>query len=376
MSYSAQVTDLPPMPESFRQSFTSLAEGCAHAAYLSTQHENRQTPAMTRGSIVHDVIDRMTKLLVEEGESRCPPELAKTLANEALAESDANLSSAEADVVRLCAYHWALGSEVNPSTFVGAEIPMALDAGNGLTITGTIDRLDIEGTTATIRDWKSSLYAPSVEAAAERPQLRTYATLLCLGLLRGEDQPLGRHIEQVELRYEFVRLPLSDGVLTNRTFWLDRHELHDHQRSLEALAGRLRRCWDTGYFPASTGSWCSICPARAECPIPDADHPYASQIQTEEDAKAAGEQFLHNKAATDRARKALRGWVEEHGPLEVGGDMLATFDVSERRSPIDPDAMKEAMNEAVRFGTPLDVDAYFKPKQPSSFRVRKKRVDE
>ena len=34
------------------------------------------------------------------------------------------------------------------------------------------------------------------------------------------------------------------------------------------------------------------------------------------------------------------------------------------------------MNEAVRFGTPLDVDAYFKPKQTSSFRVRKKRVDE
>ena len=369
-----KIENLPPLPDTMRQSFLSQADGCLHSAYLSLDEPRHVTHAMTRGTLVHEFIQRATELMLLEGEVKLVPELAKTISQELIDECDENLTAFEADVVRQCAYTWAEGTEIDPATFVGVEVPLELRL-DGMTVTGTLDRIDIVGNEAIIRDVKTSLYAPSVEEAASRPQLRTYATLLAYGALRGEEMALGRHVAGFHLVYEYPRLGLTeDGTMVSRHHYMDRGELLDHKASLQALVDRLRRAWETGNVPATTGSWCSICPARSRCPIPDASREFVYP-ESEEEARENLGQHLHLKAAADRARKSVKSWVEENGAL-LEGDMRADVTLQERRASIDPEKLQAAVAESLRDGTPFDVNEFFGKKSSSRFTIRRQRSDD
>ena len=378
--YSERVdpATLPAKPKSLRQSFVSLAASCAHAAYLSVKEGEARGHALERGSAFHEFADRASKVVVEEGEVRLPPDLAKTIAQEVLDSWPGNMPAHEMDVVRACAHSWAEATEFDPDYYVGSELPLTLDLGE-LEITGTIDRLDIlPGGHAVVSDYKSSLGMPSLDTAAQKPQLRTYATLLAFGTLQGETEKFGSHLETFECRFLFPRVGIDPetGGLASRTFWLDRGELLDHKLDLQAIASRLARSWETGFFPATTGSHCSFCPIRSECPIPDAEHPYREQIQSAEDAQAAAEQYIHLKVAADAARQAVKGWVDDHGPVDVGSDMIAATDTVQRAPSLDKEKLRATVEDSKRFGTPLELDPFFAKKTATKFSIRRKREDE
>jgi hypothetical protein len=134
--------------------------------------------------------------------------------------------------------------------------------------------------------------------------------------------------------YSFVRLNSSLSV----TF--QPHELDDLQREIEAVQGRILESHRTGMWAATPGPACSYC--NLKCPAVDnlpivpkrLDGPLALQV---------AEKLLAAEQLIKLAKKALKGYCAENGPVTVNGIEWANRPTVSRSIPVDAilDAFKK-----------------------------------
>jgi hypothetical protein len=134
----------------------------------------------------------------------------------------------------------------------------------------------------------------------------------------GETVPLGRGLSGVHLIAEYPRITDDDGDYYVRRAYKDRAEIGDFKRNVEALLAKLDEGLETGQWKASPGlPWCSYCPKRSACPIPNEQLP--TQIATEGEAMENGEQILLLEKRLADARSNVRVYLAEHESFEAGG---------------------------------------------------------
>lgn len=334
------------VPETLRQTLLSRHDKCPHSAMLYMKYDGgTEAHALTRGTVLHLVVETAIGIMVSQGETTIPGDLATEIADGLLADNlDWVLSAEEQDVVRLCAYNWAESYVHDPETFIGCEVPMQIEIA-GWTVTGTIDLLEAANSTFYIRDNKTSLAIKKPDEMRRVFQGQLYALLAMFGVRSDTGLTIGAGINHAWFYEEYPRYRTEEGGIVKREGDWSRPEIFQFKRSLERNLLAFEESMKTGEWPARDGSWCSTCPCEAECPIP-AQLRELPEITTEEEAQEAFSRKLALERESRRVQKGLRGWVEANGRIVVG-DLEFTAVVSDVKKVKDWTVMLRAIEWAV-----------------------------
>lgn len=333
------------------QSVMARMNVCPHSAllYAEQRGNNVQSAAMSRGSAFHLFAEEAIKQMVRDGEPQMPPDVGRELVDHICDTNlDLVLPHHERDTLRSMAWNWCLGTTVDLSNPPSLEEEVSFTVGKW-TIVGRIDWLVTVGEyDIYIKDYKTSLAMQSQEDFERSFQTYLYA------LAKSEQNPkLDRfHVAEEYPRFVSQRCPACDtynhaGVeeckecksagpfdppqIARRKITLGKRELHDFKRTLERLLAQLEEnleipltvyvgageCYGTtNHWPASPGSHCGTCASPADCPLPRSQRPV--EVRTEDDAVSLAEHTHRLDADLKTAKKSLRLWVDENGPLRYG----------------------------------------------------------
>jgi hypothetical protein len=310
-------------PESLRQTVISKFDACPRSFYLYCKYDGGAPAArLDRGIVFHEFVERAVRMMIDTDETSMPPEVAKDLIGSIVTErKDLVVPEYEQNALRAMAWHWANATIIDPEEVVGLEqkIELALPGGK---VHGTPDFATItQFGYAQIDDYKTSLAIPSMdelENGAKSFQGRLYCLLFAFGIPEGESLPLGKGLEEFRFRTVYPRFVTDDGELVSREVIYSRDQLVDFRRTIESHLEKIEHGFATGEFPASPGSHCAECPARAECPIPETVHEIA-WIDTLEEAEQALELHLTRDAVQRRLMKSVSAFHESYAqPIFVG----------------------------------------------------------
>lgn len=351
-------------PDKASQSLLARLDVCvaSGALYLKYRDDGVPTAPLVRGEICHEFAERATHYCIEQGEQSMPPEVGKDFMQALIEErADFALPAHEQDACRIFAWNWAAATVLELEKIVAVEDMFELEVA-GWTVRGRIDRAEISGGEAFVRDYKSSLYIPAQEVFEQRFQTPFYALLFAEGVPEGEDVRLGEGLSGVHVFEEYPRWRGDDGDTIKRHAYLDHGQLHDVRLTVESHLLKLERGLITGEWAATIGPHCATCPAPHDCPIPAERRPL-DNIGTEAQAAELAEQVPFRLAALKRDQEALKAWVKEHGDLIVGEDRW-TF-VLEPKEVANKEAIKLLIE---RYGH--DVDDFFTQQTPTVFRKK------
>lgn len=372
----------PALPEKLSQSILARQAVCPRSALLYHRHRGGAgSLEMERGSVFHEFARRAVLELMEQNEPRMPPEVARDLMQAVMDDPQWTVSPKEADRLRVMAYHFAEGFTIDPSTILALETMIELDLG-WVKVRGKVDlAFAPDDATIAVWDYKSSLAVPSQEDFEGLFQVPFYAVLLAFGKPEGDALPFGDRAQSFDLAQVYPMLEPRDGMFA-RTVTVTRAELSDHRRYVESVAMKLRYGFETGDFPAIPGPHCSTCPAKHECPLPPALRGAGGDIETDDDASAAGARLFFMDKEKRELQKSVREYAKANGVTVVFGDMEWRFETEESESWItgkrinrpDTEAAREAMlaaiDRAVKFGEAFDYWEYRKKARSSKFVCR------
>jgi PAS domain-containing protein len=361
-----------------RASFTFLKHFlvCPRSSWLYQMHRGEApTRELIRGAAFHLFAERVTKLMIENGEVTVPPEVAKTELAQVLAEVPVVWE--DHDLLREAAWRWSEEMTIDPSKVIACEDLFQLDIG-GYKVRAKVDFAEIieGGAAMVVRDWKTSRSAPAMdEIARKRPdgtvsakarQLVVYSLLLAYGTpVRVEEVdgerveipepfPLAPHVQRADCEFVFPVIEDSAGKMVRRQMSLQHLELVEYRESLEATMRRLDEAQESGDWPAIVSDEaCSICPAASQCPIPRELRDHRGTVTTVEQAAEAFAKLEREKAEQRARGTELRKFVQEHGPVIFDGK-VAEIVMQESERIADRDGLLAAVERAVQFGEPFD----------------------
>ncbi|MDH4159578.1 MAG: PD-(D/E)XK nuclease family protein [Actinomycetota bacterium] len=220
------------------------------------------SPAATRGTVVHTVLERLFDRPAQERTLGAATELLP-VAWSSLLESDPELAALfTEDADGRLAAEWLTGSEDLLATYFTLEDPTRLEPAerelrvevtlsSGLTLRGFVDRLDVARDGAMrVVDYKTGRSPRDGFEQRALFQMRFYA--LALWRIHGEVPRL------LQLVY------LGDGEVVR--YAPDESDLLRMERKLEALWQAIQRAHDTGDWRPSPSRLCDWCAHRALCP--------------------------------------------------------------------------------------------------------------
>lgn len=205
---------------------------------------------------------------------------------------------------------------------IGRKYPRLSDT----EIAGSADIVGLSDSAAVVIDVKTGR-PENVDPAAENAQLATLA--LAVHLAHGVDT-----VRTV------LAFPTSAGVVTDE-HTLDAYDLANWHAELVALADKI-----PASVPQPSKKSCQYCPAKASCPAmtealatvaPSRRLPVVMDARAITSPEHAADQYRALRAAKtaiDAAWSALRQYVDEHGPVNLG-DGLAYGSKQTRRESID-----------------------------------------
>lgn len=376
------------------QTMLRVYNGCPRSGFLYSKFKGEmQTAEMVRGQALHAVIERTIRLMVKQGESVVPPEVAKAILNEVLAELPVPVE--EHDYLREMVFRWAAEWKIEPRRVVANETLFVLELG-GYQVRARLDfveQTDLDCWRVT--DYKSSRWAPPYEEIArKRPadgslaakifQLVFYGVMLMFGepLVEGVRSvtmraPVAASANRIDLEYVYPGIETSDGRMLRRSVSLTRLELAEYRESLAALVARVAESEKTGDWPAvvSDGA-CTECACPLECPIPAVLRPLVP-AETLADAADKAEEISVRTAQTAVMRKGIKAFAKREGTaIRFGRDRVWEFQVRESERIDSKAGMFAAMEEAVERGVPFDRDAWAKTVRGTSFVERRLTVEE
>lgn len=377
-------------PADGRASLTFLRhfDSCKRAGFLYATGAAPGSHAMHRGSAIHAAIERCVQAIYEQGEGGIPPEVAKAIVDEVLAEHDVPL--VEHDYVRMCVYRWADEWRLDPDRLAALETLFELDV-DGLTVRCKIDYAELseDGSKLEIRDWKSSRAMVSQDQvagkradgsfSARNMQLVVYALAMVFGApliprtVDGEivwerQEPVAPRAQEVSVGFVYPgivdRKGPREGLMAMRCATLTPIELHEYMGSLRGLAARVAASVQSGDFPATpSATACSECPAPMLCPIPP-------ELRTYRDSDGLGVAGYVNSlgeaqdraALVDRAKatvaaweKELKAWSKANGGVSIpfGSDLEFAW-VETGSETFDRDAAVREMRRCAESGEEFD----------------------
>lgn len=411
-----------PLSLDRRASMTFLrhANSCMRSGYLYELHKKTpvQTMKMVRGSACHEILERCTRAAMDTGEVEIPPEIAKAIVNEVLAEQPVPME--EHDYIRELAFRWAGEWRFNEK-IVACETLYVLELG-GWTVRCKVDFATVPAPGRIyIADYKSGRGALSSDdvarkrsdgtMAAKNFQLVVYILAVVFGvpvtvepcdpcrgsgklspLPPGKTGPVDCHVcdgrgtietpgEQVargatEAIAEFVYPGVEDsqGLMLRRTAGLTRVEMLEYRESLEALLVRVAAAEESGDWPALIPeNGCQECPCVAACPIPEELRDYQGTINTLEEASAAAERRFVRRKRDEALGRELKALSKARGlPIRFGKDRVLDFSYVESER-IDS---KDELFAALERGEQVNRSDYAKVVKSTTFSERKLTEDE
>jgi hypothetical protein len=375
---TVDLRNLPPVdepvepPRTLSQTKLARHDKCPRAAYLDLKHGGGPgSIEMDRGTAFHLVPERAVEVMLEQEppEQTMPGEVATELADAIMAERlDLVLPAAEQDAVRRMAWNWAESFALDPEAHVGCEVPMEIEIG-GYRVTCRIDYVMVAGSSLYLEDFKTSLNIRKQEEVEEGFQGKLYALAALFGVHRETGLPLGAGINDVWFYETYPRYRGDDGTLIRREVSWTRQEVYEFKVSVERNVAAFRHSLETGEWPARDGSWCSQCPAPAECPLP-AHLREVDPITTVAEAEAAFSRKLALERDNRRLQASLRGWTQENGPIFVG-DYAFDAKLIQQKSVKDWNEMLLALHRTSELGMPFEYTDHVEIRQLTKFAKRK-----
>jgi hypothetical protein len=144
----------------------------------------------------------------------------------------------------------------------------------------------------------------------------------------------------------------------------------------EALSERLQT-WD---FPArSDPSWCGMCPAENECPIPRQYRRFAGHITSREEAEEAWAWAERISARVKATRKEVQNYAAIAGTEIAHGDFVWEWTLGEPSRRLrttggrsDWSGFEQAIADALNHGEPFDLNEWAPVQRgQSTFKKRK-----
>lgn len=216
-------------------------------------------------------------------------------------------------------------SEVKLSYDVASRTGRIIGTGSGrdygtpgpFEIVGSTDVVGVVGDAVVILDWKTGF--ANVEPAASNEQLHFYALAACRAL--GKDSAI--------VRIVYTQTGIVDEAELGP---LDLAEFADVLEQLHARVGQRQAQRANGETLDTTeGSWCKYCPSKAFCPSKNAllvqigAHGLAmigDSTMTPFRASEAYREVVHIEQLVKDARKRLEAYVDDFGPIDIGGGQL------------------------------------------------------
>jgi hypothetical protein len=370
-------------PPTIRQTLLGQFDKCPRSGYLSLKYGGgSSTHAQARGTAFHDMAERATREMIDNGEVEYPPELARDLMQQVLDErTDLVVPVGEHESLRSMAWNWAKASNeiLRPRGFlVGIERQVALEL-DGWTLTGTLDLSFIEGNEGRVKDYKTGFIIPKQEQFERQFQAPFYGLLQAEGRFVEEElddgtlvlgdrvskHPLdGVHAHQLYPRHLYCLTCkkeecVCDGpanfALDGRYAFYDLGDLAAFKVSVSALLKRIEAGLTEGDYPAVAGDHCGLCPAPHECPIPEQFRD-VQEVTSLEDAMGALSRVEGMTVEVNRLKRSVRAYADaqelEAIPLSPDSDLEYGF-VTVRSEPVkDKDRLKQAL--AKQEGNPED----------------------
>lgn len=409
---------------------------CPRSGFLYQLHRGEaSTTKMQRGKLGHRALELIVRAAIENGEVTVPPELAKAIADEVMADPEYAVPLEEHDYVREAIFRFAEETAIDPGAVVACETLFEMDVA-GWRVRCRVDFAELldKGARVVVRDYKFSPSAPPYDEiarkrsdgtfAAKTLQLVLYAMVLVYGVPVREEEcarcfgsgwimavskvlddptatgkddcpicggkgrieirepfPVASRAQVFETEYVYPGIEIQTGddagKMLRRPLTLTRSELEAYRPSLEALLGTLSYRIESGDWPAvMSDAGCDICPAKRECPIPQTLRDFRGEINTPAQAAEAFEKAETEKKINAALQKERRAFVKAHGPVRFGRNMVAEIGFQESTRIPSKDAMFEAQDRAVRFGEPFDRAQWVKAVQLFPLVVRELSADE
>lgn len=207
-------------------------------------------------------------------------------------------------------------------------------------IVGSADVVGMESSRVIVIDWKTG--HSDVESAAKNGQLWTYALAACRAL----------HCDSAIVRIVYTKTGHVDE------YEIDEFELEAFANELERLfvtvARRQREHLEGKQIDTREGSWCKHCPSRALCPAKNALLVQVASKglavlgdsrMTADRAADAYREVMRVEQLVEDAKARLRSYVEECGPIDLGGGrMYGRYERQAKRS-LDVEIAVQAMEE-------------------------------
>jgi hypothetical protein len=380
------------------QTFLKYLDACDRSAYLYLRHRGgASTHPLNRGSIFHECVERLIRILIEEGESKIPPEVARDVLYETMADNpEAQVSAEERDSLRYLVYHWAVGTEFEPEKIIGLEKTLTLETG-GFRVLVRPDLIeDLGGGVCRIRDWKTAWPPDSEDFRAQaydahgNPrfagnfQLNFSAVVAAFGIT-DDGLPLG-NFDRFILDLEFPRILRDDGI-DQRRVEVDLLQVTSFRDDLDLQLRRLREvCIAKRKWQPTAGNHCRECPCAVECPLPRVLRP-ESQMANLDSIEDLEEHATNWKFMTDssrrlkaRMKKAAEGLpdadldlgvVDDNGDpilgVRIGTDLALVFTETEKTEIPDRENLLAAAEAAANFSEPFNREDHVKRRQSITF---------
>lgn len=368
-------------PTGASQTLLKRFDVCPRSAALYVAYKGgAPSHNLIRGTVFHKFAEEAINMLIASDEQHMPMDVARDLMQQVIAGTDEPLPSAEQDLLRIMAHHFADGFYIHDlEKVLCVETPVEWQVG-GWTIRMRVDyAYQTHPQGIAIRDWKTAMALPSEEEFAQSFQTTCYAAGIFFGTVDGER--IGDRFAEFDVGEVFPRRVTSEGEMAIRSTVLTRDRLYDFKLTVERMLERLEDGFENGNWPAVPGAHCTECAAPAMCPIASAFREFPADgdqrpqtierfgsLAEAEDA-AMRLQFLSGETA--RLRKSLKAWVQEHGPVFYGKDRVITIGYQERRSVKDYDELEFAIEGAVQFGHPFKLEDHIRRSNSTPFENRK-----
>lgn len=394
----------PDLPEDWTpsQTFLKYLDTCDRSAYLYLRYRGgASTHPLNRGGIFHECVERLIRILIEQGEKKIPPEVARDVLYETMRDNpEAQVSAEERDSLRYLIYHWAVGTEFEPAKIIGVEKTLTLETG-GFRVLVRPDLIeDLGGGVARIRDWKTAWPPDSEDFRAQaydahgNPrfagnfQLCFSAILAAFGIT-DDGLPLG-NFSRFILDLEYPRILRDDGI-DRRRVEVDRLQVQAFRDDLDLQLHRLRevnlgkRKWQP-----TAGNHCAECPCELKCPLPRVLRPESqmANLETKDDLEEAANKHFFMQRSGERLKRRIKKAAQAMSPEDLdvfvvdgqevrgvaigAGDSVALVFVDvEKEEIIDRANLLAAAEAAAKLGEPFDRADHVKQRQSVEFVKRK-----
>ena len=275
-----------------------------HEGYVRKSEDRTVRLEAVRGRVVHEILAELTRLCLERKiqPQRLRPEEARQVIIAALPHEMYDEVGLILAWVALWRERYELSRHIAGHEdrlaiyFDGREAPW-----DDADARGIFDEITIEQKLCRVTDYKSQAQILSQQALREHEQMLFY----CWMLWR-----FYPHLDTYSARIWYLRYGFAQEV---------HYSVDELKRFEERLFVKLELIRKIGSWAPIAGTHCNVCDFVHTCPIGNDASLLPEEILTVSQAKRVAQALRVREGYVSKARSLLKNYVEENGPVELGG---------------------------------------------------------